>query len=236
MAISERAVRRSRTPQSRRRCPNSGRHDLREFSVGRYYDPATGQFLSVDPLVDETGQPYAYAGDDPVNGSDPTGLITCGGWIPIGCGVVTDAQNQVSGQVKQVVNGTFGIRLSGGIGFGLGGTGQVCLVESGLGRHLGVTETVGVGGQSPAAGVSVGIEESNATAPGQLRGAFGYGNGSVVIGPDAGITAGGSGFIGNDACNNTIVGGEANLGIGAKFPIPFSFGGGGSYTWVQTLW
>jgi hypothetical protein len=45
--------------------------------VGRYYDPATGQFLSVDPLVDETGQPYAYADDDPVNGVDPNGL-DCG--------------------------------------------------------------------------------------------------------------------------------------------------------------
>jgi uncharacterized protein RhaS with RHS repeats len=43
--------------------------------VGRYYDPATGRFLSVDPLVDETGQPYAYTGDDPVNGVDHTGLI-----------------------------------------------------------------------------------------------------------------------------------------------------------------
>jgi hypothetical protein len=43
--------------------------------VGRYYDPSTGQFLSIDPLVDETGQPYAYTGDDPVNGVDPLGLI-----------------------------------------------------------------------------------------------------------------------------------------------------------------
>ncbi len=34
----------------------------------------TGQFLSVDPLVDETGQPYAYTGDDPVDGVDPMGL------------------------------------------------------------------------------------------------------------------------------------------------------------------
>ncbi len=33
--------------------------------VGRYYDPATDQFLSVDPDVAETGQPYAYTGDDP---------------------------------------------------------------------------------------------------------------------------------------------------------------------------
>lgn len=49
-----------------------------ESLVGRYYDPATGQFISVDPLVDETGQPYAYTGDDPVNGTDPTGAISAG--------------------------------------------------------------------------------------------------------------------------------------------------------------
>jgi hypothetical protein len=43
-------------------------------SFNRYYDPATGQFLSVDPLVNETGAPYSYAGDDPVDEADPTGL------------------------------------------------------------------------------------------------------------------------------------------------------------------
>jgi len=42
--------------------------------VYRYYDPSTGQFLSVDPLVDLTGQPYAYTGGDPVNATDPSGL------------------------------------------------------------------------------------------------------------------------------------------------------------------
>jgi hypothetical protein len=51
--------------------------DLRNLCdalVHRYYDPATGQFLSVAPLVGVTSQPYEYAGDNPVNGSDPTGL------------------------------------------------------------------------------------------------------------------------------------------------------------------
>jgi hypothetical protein len=43
-------------------------------SVARYYDPATGQFLSVDPEVSETLTPFAYAGDDPVNANDPSGL------------------------------------------------------------------------------------------------------------------------------------------------------------------
>lgn len=44
------------------------------YLVNRYYDPTTGQFLSVDPLVDETGEPYAYAGQDPVIGTDSVGL------------------------------------------------------------------------------------------------------------------------------------------------------------------
>ena len=48
------------------------------YLVHRYYDPATEQFLSVDPLVDETGTPYAFAAGDPVNSTDPTGLNDCG--------------------------------------------------------------------------------------------------------------------------------------------------------------
>ena len=43
-------------------------------SVNRYYDPATGQFVSVDPLVGETGSAYGYVGDSPENEIDPTGL------------------------------------------------------------------------------------------------------------------------------------------------------------------
>ena len=39
----------------------------------RYYDSATGQFLSVDPLVAQTESPYGYVGDSPLNGVDATG-------------------------------------------------------------------------------------------------------------------------------------------------------------------
>lgn len=49
-----------------------------EVVLARYYDPSTGQFLSVDPLVAETGTPYAYTGGDPVNRSDPNGLSFLG--------------------------------------------------------------------------------------------------------------------------------------------------------------
>ncbi|HEX9967958.1 MAG TPA: RHS repeat-associated core domain-containing protein [Solirubrobacterales bacterium] len=43
----------------------------------RTYDPVTAQFVSVDPLVAKTGEPYGYAADNPVNASDPAGLCQC---------------------------------------------------------------------------------------------------------------------------------------------------------------
>jgi RHS repeat-associated protein len=47
-----------------------------EFLINRYYDPSTSQFLGVDPDLAETGQPYSYSGDDPLNSEDPLGLET----------------------------------------------------------------------------------------------------------------------------------------------------------------
>jgi hypothetical protein len=41
--------------------------------LDRYYDPSSDEFLSIDPLVAETGQPYAFTGDDPLNTTDPLG-------------------------------------------------------------------------------------------------------------------------------------------------------------------
>jgi RHS repeat-associated protein len=41
----------------------------------RWYDPSSGQFLSRDPLEALTGEPYSYAGDNPVNETDPLGLF-----------------------------------------------------------------------------------------------------------------------------------------------------------------
>jgi RHS repeat-associated protein len=45
----------------------------------RYYDPTTGQFLSRDPAVATTREPYAYVGDNPMNFIDPVGLAGIGG-------------------------------------------------------------------------------------------------------------------------------------------------------------
>ena len=44
------------------------------FSANRYYDPTTDQFLSVDPKVAQTDQPYVFINDSPLNATDPLGL------------------------------------------------------------------------------------------------------------------------------------------------------------------
>ena len=48
------------------------------YLVHRYYDLATGQFLSVDPLLNGIQQPHVYASDDPVNSTDLGGEIVNG--------------------------------------------------------------------------------------------------------------------------------------------------------------
>jgi len=66
----------------------------------RWYDPSTGTFASLDPLL-ETGSPgqmngYTYASANPVGGSDPTGLSQIGA-PPNPCGDDATGCNPSSG-------------------------------------------------------------------------------------------------------------------------------------------
>jgi RHS repeat-associated protein len=47
------------------------------YLINRYYDPATDEFLSIDPDVVTTDQPYVFTNDDPLNAEDPLGLFSC---------------------------------------------------------------------------------------------------------------------------------------------------------------
>jgi RHS repeat-associated protein len=62
-----------------------------QYLRARYYDPATQQFISRDPAEGSTGQPYAYAGGNPVNLGDPSGhcpiCIAVGAGILVGVGI-----------------------------------------------------------------------------------------------------------------------------------------------------
>jgi RHS repeat-associated protein len=66
------------------RDPETGYTYLR----ARYYDPATGQFLNRDPIEQITREPYQYAGNNPINNTDPTGMFCVGDLCTDG---ITDA-------------------------------------------------------------------------------------------------------------------------------------------------
>jgi hypothetical protein len=68
--------------------------------MARYYDPATAQFLTVDPDVATTLSPYGYVAADPLNGADPTGttnVASSGSWGYITSGPYAGCEESVSG-------------------------------------------------------------------------------------------------------------------------------------------
>ena len=77
------------------------------YLLARTYDPATGQYLSRDPLAPITQAPYSYVGNDPLNAVDPMGL--CGLWGSDTCwsGIgqaLSGAVNTIGGAVSNVVH------------------------------------------------------------------------------------------------------------------------------------
>jgi RHS repeat-associated protein len=69
------------------------------YLVNRYYDPATGQFITRDPLQPLTGTPYAYALGDPLDITDALGLCS---WSI--CTAFNSAVNAVSNAGSQLLN------------------------------------------------------------------------------------------------------------------------------------
>jgi len=40
----------------------------------RYYEPRISIFVSVDPLAEQTFEPYSYTGNNPIMFTNPTGM------------------------------------------------------------------------------------------------------------------------------------------------------------------
>jgi RHS repeat-associated protein len=148
----------------------------------RTYDPSTAQFLSVDPFVALTGEPYSYAEDNPINRYDPSGrcgVVCVGGIVLGGVAVATGVGEVVAGGVI-VGEGTLGVisAVSGVVGAGadlkecVGGSDISC-----------VGATVGGVGALGAVGVVGGVLEGTAAS------------GAAAIG----ITTGGIGVLGDAA-------------------------------------
>ena len=70
----------------------------------RYYDPTSGQFLNRDPLTAVSGSPYGYVDNNPVNSTDPLGLLCLSAHCLI---------SDVKAGVRKAINSG---ALTGGIG------------------------------------------------------------------------------------------------------------------------
>ncbi len=184
--------------------PVSGRSIIRSSS---FYDPTTGQFLTRDPAVSMTRDAYGYAGNSPLNATDPSGLYCITGvkghdadGDEICNGAKEVASNAGSGYVQSVVemspygnaaqawsaatNKTLGVCAGGSAFGGVGGTGTACLAVTPDG-DAGILATAG-GGTAAGLGANgfFGIMASNATTQAELRGSswggwFGAGEGPL---------------------------------------------------------
>jgi RHS repeat-associated protein len=70
-----------------------------QYLRARYYNPATGQFLTRDPLVSLTGSAYGYAAENPLNTADPSGLCP-----KKSCDDLLDLINEQSAKIEDKAN------------------------------------------------------------------------------------------------------------------------------------
>jgi RHS repeat-associated protein len=89
-----------------------------QYLRARSYDPATGQFLTRDPLTAATGQPYSYANNSPLAYTDPSGLS----WIRNAAMGISDAAagalNELTLGLSNRIAGVDGSCAGAGYGFG----------------------------------------------------------------------------------------------------------------------
>ena len=115
------------------------------YMRARYYDPATGSFLTRDPIEGQTQEPYGYVGGNPLNATDPLGLCWGPGcwaedaWDATGGRAVTfvdehrhTAVNLATGFVAGTAFVACGVSVVCGVGVGAG-----AIVLGGV-SHLGV--------------------------------------------------------------------------------------------------
>ncbi|MDQ6617188.1 MAG: DUF6531 domain-containing protein [Actinomycetota bacterium] len=170
----------------------------------RYYEPGTGQLSTSDPMTALTREPYGYVAGNPMNASDPSGLVT-----------------------KGLCLHTPSIGRGGYVG------GEVCLqfAQGPNGVQFGFSESITGGRGTPSATlVGAGKQISNGNTISDLGGPFGTLGGSVGEAATVGL----DGFIGRNGCDRLIVGAEASVSLGIKGPVPAEIHGGASDTATQT--
>jgi RHS repeat-associated protein len=177
-----------------------------QYLRARYYDPATGRFISKDPLENLTRTPYTYASNNASNFVDPTGLFTVG----------------LCGHGPSIVALVY---ATGGSCF------QLAISKDRF--QIGTSHNGNVGAGTPAVNLfGFGIQASNGALVSDLSGRSAIGGGSG----GQGLTAGLDGFVGKNSDGCQIVGGELSFGVlSFRSPIPFEAHAGVGVTTTKTL-
>lgn len=113
------------------------------YNYHRYYDPKTGRYMTPDPIGLAGGiNPFAYCGNDPVNGMDPWGLMS-----QAQRQVVVDSWRNAGAAIGAVVG------FLGGGGAGML-TGPAAVAVSPVAALEGAAQGAAIGG---AAGIGIGV-------------------------------------------------------------------------------
>ena len=204
-----------------------------QYLRARYYDPATAQFLTRDPLVATTQDPYGYAGNNPVNATDPTGLFGIPEWVPVVGGKCVDiADPDCHSKKDEIVEtltgpGEKSLCASGQAYFVFGAKLDLCLdwnSSQGLSSmRPSISPGGGIGSPSLGAGISASSHDGACTNS-DLGGLGTYVGGSA-------------GFVGGQYAENTAPGSDrvrtTTVSVGKSwFPIPEAHAGF-DYTWTM---
>jgi uncharacterized protein RhaS with RHS repeats len=124
----------------------------------RWYDPQTAAFITRDPIGHDSGETnlYRYAGGDPVNQTDPTGLCP---WCVVGAVIVAKAAVAVAIDL--------GTQAIANIVDGCGPFQDINLTSLGMSAALGV---IVPGGGSAAKGATGGLDDLARAAAGPGKG------------------------------------------------------------------
>lgn len=199
-----------------------------EWLGARVYDPAARGFLSTDPLAPVlgaawSGNPYSYAGNDPMHAIDPLGLRPA---TDEDLAAYRDANQGVIGAVRNWADEHSDVISAVAIGVGIGAS--IALMCTPVGP-LAAIAVAAAGGAAFAGGISIQTNKGKDgkvdwgkvgvdTAIGGLLGAFG--GAGVAAGARVAQTASNAGRVGRAVvANMSVNGGVGAVGSGASYSI-----------------